>query len=157
LISYDFAKELFMTHRLLSFRFAMTLLSAMVLGCLQSHGVDAELTRQDIDKIKTVCRSLIGVEAWGVKEVFRVQLMPYVRSKRALEESSIVECSLHCGGTLKLRDEADVYYGFSNQPPNGAHRVDTVALHIHGKRVLAIGPGTEYYPYPYYEAENKKQ
>jgi hypothetical protein len=56
-----------------------------------------------------------------------------------------------------LRGEADIYYGFSNQPPNVTHRVDTVVLHIHGKRVLAIGPGTEYYPYPYYEAEHKKR
>jgi hypothetical protein len=36
-------------------------------------------------------------------------------------------------------------------------RIDTVALHVDGKRILAIGPGTEYYPYPYYEAEHKNR
>jgi hypothetical protein len=37
------------------------------------------------------------------------------------------------------------------------NRFDTVALHIRGKRLFAFGPGTEYYPYPYYEQEHKKR
>jgi hypothetical protein len=130
-------------------------LAAITLGSLQPLA-GSELMRQEVDNLKAVCRMIVGIEDWRVKEVFRQQLRPYISSMHALEQSSVLECSFHCGGTLKLRGDADIYYGFSNQPPNVTHRVDTVALHVHGKRVLAIGPGTEYYPYPYYQAEHKK-
>jgi hypothetical protein len=38
-------------------------------------------------------------------------------------------------------------------PIGVTQRIDTVALHIHGKRIFARGPGLDYYPYPYCDAE----
>lgn len=121
-----------------------------------SWAAGQELTPAETSKVKAICRSLIGVEGWRLKDIFRQQLAPYIRSKDALEESAIVHCSFRCGGTLKLRDDADIFYGFSNQPAGAPHPVDTVALHIHCKRIFATGPGTGYYPYPYYEAEHRR-
>ncbi len=146
-----------MRHRLLRFRLAHTLLAAIMLWFPQSRGANGELAREDINKIKAVCRSLIGVEAWRAKGIFERRLMPYIGSKQALEQSGIVDCSFHCGATLALCGDADIYYGFPNQPIHAPRRIDTVVLHVHGKRTLAIGPGTEYAPYPYYEAEHKKR
>jgi hypothetical protein len=144
-----------MKHRLLRFRVAQTVLAVVMPWSLQSRGADAELAREGISKVKAVCRSLIGIEAWRAKGIFERRLGRYVRSKQALEQSGIVDCSFHCGGTLALRGDADIYYGFPNQAIRAPRRIDTVVLHIHGNRVLAIGPGTEYYPYPYYEVEHK--
>jgi len=116
------------------------------------------LARGDIQALVLLtCRSLLGVEDWRAKEIFARRLMTYVGSRKALEESSQVECSFHCGGTLALRGNADIWYGFPNQPIGATHRIDTVALHIHGRRVFAEGPGLAYYPYPYYRAEHKKR
>jgi hypothetical protein len=115
------------------------------------------LTREDIVKITTVCQSLVGVEDSRPKEIFTRKLMSYIRSKKALAESSQIECSVHCGGTLLLRGDADVWYGFLNQPIGVRHRIDTVAFHVHGKRIFALGPGLDYYPYPYYDAEAKRR
>jgi hypothetical protein len=141
--------------RAFSYMKPIAVFSAIVFAFFRSLGAGPGLTGQDIQNVKSVCQSLIGIEDWRAREFFRQHLMSYVRSKHALEEAGVVECSLHCGGTLKLRGDADIYYGFSNQPPNVSHRIDTVALHVHGKRALAIGPGTEYYPYPYYEVEHR--
>src|SRR6266566_2633076 len=99
----------------------------------------SELSAKDIAKIEAVCRSLLGVEDWRPKKIFARQLMPYVRSKQAVAESSQVVCSFHCGGTLLLRGGGDIWYGYSNQPIGVVHRVDTVAFHIHGKRIFAVG------------------
>src|SRR6266853_2349497 len=120
-------------------------LVAILLGSAQTHGKDSELNREDITKITAVCRSLLGVEDWRPKEIFTRRLMPYIRSKKALAESSQVECSFHCGGTLLLRGDADIWYGFLNQPIGVTHRIDTVAFHLHGKRLFALGPGLAYY------------
>jgi len=119
-------------------------------------GAGSGLSSKDIAKIEAVCRSLLGVEDRRPKEIFARELMPYVRSKQALAESSQVVCSFHCGGTLLLRGSGDVWYGYSNQPIGVVHRIDTVALHIHGKRIFAVGPGIDYYPYPYRDTEAKK-
>jgi hypothetical protein len=119
-------------------------------------GTSSELSAKDITKIEAVCRSLVGVEDWRSKEIFARELMPYVRSKSALAESSQVVCSFHCGGTLLLRGGGDIWYGYSNQPTGVLHRIDTVAFHIHGKRIFAVGPGIHYYPYLYYDTEAKK-
>jgi hypothetical protein len=132
--------------------FVMVLLSAA-----DARASNNELTHEDISKITAVCRSLLGVEDWRPKEIFAKKLMPYIRSKNALEQSSQVECSFHCGGTLLLRGGGDIWYGFSNQPINVTHRIDTVAFHIHGKRIFAVGPGIDYYPYPYYDTDAKKR
>src|SRR5206468_8648381 len=113
------------------------------------------LNGADISKIKAVYRSLLGVEDWRAKEIFARGLRPYIRSKKTLAESSQIECSFHCGGTLLLWGGADIWYGFSNQPIGVTHRIDTVALHVHGKRVFAAGPCLDYYPYPYYDADHK--
>jgi hypothetical protein len=129
----------------------------MIVACAGTAGANSELSAADISKIKAVCRSLLGVEDLRAKEIFTRRLMPYIRSKKALAESSEVVCSFRCGGTLLLRGGADVWYGFSNQSIGATHRIDTVALHVHGKRVFAVGPGLDYYPYPYYDAEHKKR
>lgn len=129
---------------------------AMSLGSAATPGANSELTREDVTKITAVCRSLIGVEDSKSKEIFTRKLLPYVRSKNALAQSSHVECSFHCGGTLLLRGDADIWYGFLNQPIGATHRIDTVAFHIHGKRIFALGPGLDYYPYPYYDIEAEK-
>jgi hypothetical protein len=129
----------------------------MSLGSAETRGVNSELTREDITKITAVCRSLLGVEDWKPKEIFTRRLMPYIRSKKALAESSQIECSFHCGGTLLLRGYADIWYGFLNQPIGVTHRIDTVAFHVHGKRIFARGPGLNYYPYPYHHTEPKKR
>ena len=104
-----------------------------------------------------MCRSLLGIESWRAKSLFARELKPYVRSEKALAVSGQIDCSFHCGGTLLLRDEGDIWYGFSNQPVAAVHRIDTVAFHIRGKRILAVGPGIDYYPYPYYDAEARKR
>jgi|SRR5574338_1443139 hypothetical protein len=131
-------------------------LASVWLGFAAIHAGDSELSRADIAKITAACRSLVGVEDWRPKEIFARELRPYIRSQKALAESSQVECSFHCGGTLLLRGGGDIWYGYSNQPVGVTHRIDTVAFHIHGKRIFAVGPGVDYYPYPYYEAEAKK-
>ena len=123
----------------------------------EARGAESELGPEDISKVKAVCRSLVGVEDWRPKEIFARTLKPYIRSRKALAESSQVECSFRCGGTLLLRGDADIWYGFYNQPVGVTHRIDTVALHIRGKRVFAVGPGLDYYPYPYYDAEHRKR
>jgi hypothetical protein len=128
---------------------------AIPLASAESRG--AELSRDDIAKITAVCKSLIGAEDWRPIKIFTQKLMPYVRSQKALEESSQVLCSFHCGGTLLLRGGADIWYGFPNQPIGVTHRIDTVAFHVHGKRIFAVGPGINYYPYPYYDTEAKKR
>ena|SRR6266568_6864883 len=135
----------------------LTLLVAMSLGSAEAREGNSELTPEDITKITAVCRSLIGVEDWRPKEIFTRALMPYIRSKKVLAESSQVECSFHCGGRLLLRGDADIWYGFPNQPIGVTHRIDTVAFHVHGKRIFAVGPGSEYYPYPYHDTEAKKR
>jgi hypothetical protein len=116
-----------------------------------------ELGREEITKITAICRSLLGVEDWRPKEIFAKKLSPYIRSKKALEASNQVECSFHCGGTLLLRGGGVIWYGFPNQPINVTHRIDTVAFHIHGKRIFAVGPGIDYYPYPYYDTKARKR
>jgi hypothetical protein len=133
------------------------LLIAICLIRLDTCAGAGELTRDDIVKIKAVCRSLLGVEDWRPKQVFTRELKPYVRSKKALAESSQVVCSFRCGGTLLLRGNADIWYGFPNQPIGVPHRIDTVAFHVHGKRMFAVGPGLDGYPYPYYVVEAKKR
>jgi hypothetical protein len=138
-----------------SFRL-LALLATTWLGFASTLARDSELTREDIVKITAVCRSLLGAEDWRPKEIFARKLLPYVRSKKALDESSQVECSFHCGSTLLLRGGGEIWYGYSNQPVGVTHRIDTVAFHIYGKRVLAVGPGIDYYPYPYYDTEAKK-
>jgi hypothetical protein len=138
-----------------SFRL-LALLATTWLGFASTRARDSELTREDIAKITAVCRSLLGAEDWRPKEIFARKLLPYVRSKKALDESSQVECSFHCGSTLLLRGGGEIWYGYSNQPVGVPHRIDTVAFHIYGKRVLAVGPGIDYYPYPYYDTEAKK-
>jgi hypothetical protein len=143
-----------LAHRHLQFAI---LFVAITLGCPETRGADSELTHDDIVRIKVVCRSLLGVEEWRPKEIFTRKLMPYVRSQKALEESSQVLCSFHCGGTLLLRGGADIWYGFPNQPIGVTHRIDTVAFHVHGKRIFAVGLGINYYPYPYYDTEAKKR
>jgi hypothetical protein len=135
----------------------VTLCIGMTLGSLGTRAADSEFTREDIIKIKAVCRSLLGVEDWRPKEIFTHRLMPYIRSKKALAESSQVQCSFHCGGALLLRGDADIWYGFLNQPIGVTHRIDTVAFHVHGKRIFAPGPGLDYYPYPYYDRKGKKR
>jgi hypothetical protein len=135
---------------------SLALFIAVSLSTADARATRDELTRKDIAKITAVCRSLVGVEDWRPKEIFARELSPYIRSQKALAESSQVECSFHCGGTLLLRGGGDIWYGFSNQPIGVTHHIDTVAFHIHGKRVFAIGPGVDYYPYPYYNAEAKK-
>jgi hypothetical protein len=130
---------------------------ATSIGSAATRGADSELTRQDLAEIKAVCKSLLGLEEWRPKEIFARRLMPYVRSKKALEESNQVECSFHCGGTLLLRGGADIWYGFPNQPIDVTHRIDIVAFHVHGKRIFSVGPGINYYPYPYYDTEAKKR
>jgi hypothetical protein len=124
-------------------------------------GTDA-LSAADIAQIKRICKSLLGVEvaskSAGEKEK---QLTPYLRKGVSHKEDKIVVCSGACGGTIQLRGDAEIYYGFPNTPdglPGAGHdRYDTFALHIHGKRIFAFGPGTEYYPYPYYEDEHRKR
>jgi hypothetical protein len=143
-----------LAHRFSPF---LVVVVAILLGSTQTHGTDSELNREDITKITAVCRWLLGVEDWRPKEIFTRRLMPYVRSKKTLAESNQVECSFHCGGTLLLRGDADIWYGFPNQPIGVTHRIDTVAFHVHGKRIFALGPGLEYSPYPYYDAEAKKR
>jgi hypothetical protein len=143
-----------LAHRFIPF---LALVVAISLGSAKTRGRDSELTGEDITKITAVCRSLLGAEDWRAKEIFTRQLMPYMRSKKALAASSQVECSFHCGGTLLLRGDADIWYGFPNQPIGVTHRIDTVAFHVHGKRTFALGPGLDYYPYPYYDTEAKKR
>jgi hypothetical protein len=135
----------------------LALVAIVWLSFTSTRAGNSELTREDVAKITAVCRSLLGVKDWRPKEIFARELLPYVRSKKALAESSQVECSFHCGGTLLLRGGGDVWYGYSNQPVGAMHRIDTVAFHIHGKRIFAVGPGTDYYPYPYYDTETKKR
>jgi hypothetical protein len=141
------------SHGLQSF----ALLVAISLTGLDARAGTGELTPEDIARIKAVCRSLLGVEDWRPKQIFTRELMPYIRSKKALTESSQVVCSFHCGGTLLLRGGGDIWYGYPNQPIGVVHRIDTVAFHIHGKRIFAVGPGLDYYPYPYYDAEAKRR
>jgi hypothetical protein len=131
-----------------SFRLFVSL-ATVCLGFASTPAGDSELSREDIPKITAVCRSLLGVEDWRPKEIFARELLPYTRSKNALAESSQVECSFRCGGTLLLRGGGDIRYGYSNQPIGATHRIDTIAFHIHGKRIVAVGPGIDYYPYPY--------
>jgi hypothetical protein len=100
---------------------------ATSLGSAGTPGTNSELNREDVTKITAVCRLFIGVEDSKPKEIFTRKLMPYVRSKKALAESSQVECSSRCGGTLLLRGDADIWYGFPNQPIGVTHRIDTVA------------------------------
>jgi len=135
---------------------SLALFIAVSLSTAEARATRDELIRKDIAKITAVCRSLVGVEDWRPKEIFARELSPYIRSQKALAESSQVKCSFHCGGTLLLRGGGDIWYGFSNQPIGVTHHIDTVAFHIHGKRIFAIGPGVDYYPYPYYDAEAKK-
>src|ERR1041385_6063934 len=73
------------------------------LGFAAIHAGDSGLSRPGIAKTTGVCRSLMGVEDWRPKEIFARELSPYVRSQKALAESSQVQCSFHCGGTLLLR------------------------------------------------------
>jgi len=134
----------------------LAVLASVWLGLAAIHAGDSALSPEDIAKITAVCRSLVGVEDWRPKEIFARELTPYIRSQRALAESSQVECSFHCGGTLFLRGGGDIWYGYSNQPVGATHRIDTVAFHIQAKRIFAVGPGVDYYPYPYYNAEAKK-
>src|SRR5581483_6170053 len=136
---------------------SLALFIAVSLGAAGACAAGDELTRNDISKITAVCRALIGVEDWRPKEIIAKKLMPYIRSKKALEISNQVECSFHCGGTLLLRGDGDIWYGFPNQPLNVTHRIASVAFHIHGKRIFAVGPGIDYYPYPYYDTEAKKR
>ena len=135
----------------------LALLVIVLLSAADGRASNAELTREDIAKITAVCRSLLGVEDWRPKEIFAKKLMLYIRSKNTLEQSSQVECSFHCGGTLLLRGGGDIWYGFSNQPINITHRIDTVAFHVHGKRIFAVGSGIDYYSYPSYDTEAKKR
>ncbi len=135
----------------------LALLVIVLLSAAVGRASNDELTQEDIAKITVVCRSLLGLEDWRPKEIFAKKLMPYVRSKNALKQSNQVECSFHCGGTLLLRGGGDIWYGFSNQPINVTHRIDTVALHVRGKRIFAVGPGLDYSPYPYYDTEAKKR
>jgi hypothetical protein len=135
---------------------SLALFIAVSLSTAEERATRDELIRKDIAKITAVCRSLVGVEDWRPKEIFARELSPYIRSQKALAESSQVKCSFHCGGTLLVRGGGDIWYGFSNQPIGVTHHIDTVAFHIHGKRIFAIGPGVDYYPYPYYDAEAKK-
>lgn len=120
-----------------------------------------KLSADDIAQIKRICKSLLGVEV-GSKSANekKKRLTPYLRKGVSHKEDNVVVCSGACGGTIPLRGDAELYYGFPNTPdgfPGAGHdRYDTVALHVHGKRIFAIGPGTEYYPYPYYEEEHKK-
>src|SRR5438552_17587726 len=130
---------------------------AVTLASREIRGTDCELTHDDISKITAVCRSLLGVEEWRPQEIFTRKLMTYVRSKKALEKSNQVLCSFHCGGTLLLRGGGDIWYGFLNQPIDVTHHIDTVAFHIRGKRIFAVGPGLDYYPYPYYDTDAKKR
>jgi hypothetical protein len=121
-----------------------------------------ELSSGDVTEIKRICRSLLGVQAGSkTADAKFKQFTPYLRKGASLKEARIVVCSGACGGTIPLRGDAEVYYGFPNtpdgQPGAGYDRFDTVALHIRGKRLFAFGPGTEYYPYPYYEQEHKKR
>ena len=123
---------------------------------------DNDLSNADLREIKRVCKSLIGVRAWGhdADPIFD-RLKPYLKKGASLRESRIVTCSAACGGTVPLRGDAEVYYAFPNTPGGlsgaGQDHFDTVVLHVRGKRIFAIGPGTEYYPYPYYEEEHKKR
>src|SRR5215472_6030077 len=110
----------------------LAFVATLWLGFASTRAGDSELTRKDIAKITTVCRSLLGVEDWRPKELFARKLLPYVRSKEALAESSQLEYSFHCGGTLLLHGRGDIWYGYPNQPTGAMHRIDTVALHIHG-------------------------
>jgi len=135
---------------------SLALFIAVSLSTAEARATRDELIRKDIAKITAVCRSLVGVEDWRPKEIFARELSPYIRSQKALAESSQVKCSFHCGGTLLVRGGGDIWYGFSNQPIGVTRHIDTVAFHIHGKRIFAIGPGVDYYPYPYYDAEAKK-
>jgi hypothetical protein len=139
------------------FRPFLILFVAMSPSSADARERNSELTSKDITRITAVCRSLIGVENWRPKDIFRRRLMSYIRSKKALAESNQVDCSFHCGGTLLLRGDADIWYGFRNQPIGVTHRIDTVAFHVHGERVFAAGPGLNYYPYPYYGREARKQ
>lgn len=135
----------------------LALLATVWLGFASTRAGDSELTGEDIAKITAVCRSLLGVEDWRPKEIFARKLLPYVRSKKALAESSQVECSFHCGGTLFLRGGGDIWYGYSNQPIGITHRIDTVAFRVHGERIFALGPGSNYYPYPHYDRNAQKR
>jgi hypothetical protein len=121
-----------------------------------------ELSPTDIRAIKRICQSLIGAKAWtNTADPIFDQFKPYLRKGASLREARIVTCSGACGGNVPLRGGGEVYYGFPNTPDGlpgaGQDRFDTVALHIHGKRIFAFGPGTEYYPYPLYEEEHKKR
>ena len=136
---------------------SLALCIAVSLSPAGARAAGDELTRDDISKITAVCRSLLGVEDWRPKKIFAKKLMPYIRSKNALKTSNQVECSFHCGGTLLLRGGGDIWYGFPNQPLRVTHHIDTVAFHIHGRRIFAVGPGIDYYPYPYYDTEAKKR
>ncbi len=129
----------------------------MSLRAADARASDNELTREDIAKITAVCRSLLWSRRLAPERDLREQTHALHSVGKALEQSRQVECSFHCGGTLLLRGDSDTWYGFSNQPINVTHRIDTVAFHIHGKRVVAVGPGIDYYPYPYYDTETKKR
>src|SRR5213083_128766 len=87
------------------------LFAAIVLTSLETPAANSELNGADISKIKAVYRSLLGVEDWRAKEIFARGLRPYIRSKKTLAESSQIECSFHCGGTLLLWGGADIWYG----------------------------------------------
>ena len=137
---------------------------AVLLLCIAAHAQSDELSVRDITQIKRICRSLIGVQTkrddLGKADPIFGRFIPYLRPADALDKLWVV-CSGACGGVLPLRGGAEVYYAFPNTPdsvPGAGHdHIDTVVLHIHGKRVLSIGPGTEYYPYPYYEQEHQKR
>jgi hypothetical protein len=121
-----------------------------------------KLSAADTAEIKRIAKSLIGKRAWGnASDPIFKKLTPYLRKGASLKEARIVVCSGACGGSVPLQGDGELYFGFPNTPDGlpgaGKDRFDTVALHIHGRRIFAFGPGTEYYPYPYYEEEHKKR
>ena len=141
-------------------RALVAFIAFMIAG--KAVGETDALSAADIAQIKRICTSLIGVEVASKSASEKEkQLAPYLRKGVSHKEDNIVVCSGACGGTIQLRGDAQIYYGFPNTPdglPGAGHdRYDTFALHIHGKRIFAFGPGTEYYPYPYYEDEHRKR
>jgi hypothetical protein len=114
-------------------------------------GNERELSSADIRKIKRVCGSWIGRDCYYPPRSFRRELIDYCRAPDMLTKK-VLDCSSNnCGSTFLLRGDADIYYHCPNGGPTlGPGPICTVAFHIHGQRVLLIGPieGDPIYPYP---------
>jgi|ERR1700736_840777 len=81
-----------------------------------ASAADNLLSSSDVSRIKRVCLRAIGYPVAKSYDLWS-PLTPFLRSKGELNQFSVTCSSDHCGGSIHLRDNVEVWYTYVHVPP----------------------------------------